>query len=237
MSFFSFLKREIRAVDLPGTGYQPLPRKDKQVKPPPKNPNSSSTTTERTLIMSDEIKTAVKEITKEHKNRIRTMHDNILSDLNHIESNIDRRTAIQTSSVQEILRIVHAYLKTYKKHTFYELNKLAETFLQEDPGTEITAGAYDQIKDLITSNNSTDLPDDITRYICDKLISCGYKKINNIKSTINSVVRDRLAANLIVLFEEMDENTVTVETVNIEELKKENASLKAKLAAIEALTK
>lgn len=181
--------------------------------------------------MSDVNKEALDSITKEHKDRIKEFHVKVMSDISESIKTLTEYSQVQSRLAIAGLMNVLDYFKSYRKLAYGELDKLAETFLQEDPGMEVTAGAYDQIKDLITSNNSTDLPDDITRYICDKLISCGYKKINNIKSTINAVVRDRLAANLTVLFEEMDENTVILETESNEELKKENASLKAELEA------
>jgi gas vesicle protein len=233
MSFFNFIERKLKPGDIPGTGYQPKPSTGKQVAPPPKNPNSSSTALERTLIMSNAKQEAVKAITKEHKDKIKLFHNEFTKYVKEFKDFLISEGRSETDEdVINTLKGILGYLKTYKNLTIYELESLCDNMLQEDPVQELTKDAYNLIKKIIVDNShdlSAELIKNIKSFISDSGYSVQVSRKNML--AIADIINVTVSRDVFSTIQLMDEEIVTVETDSMEDLKKENASLKAELEA------
>lgn len=188
--------------------------------------------------MTNVYKQAIKEITKAHKFKIKDFHNDILTEIHAFQADLQEQPHVDTRVVNMFITSVVGYLRCCRKLANNELDSLATSLLQEDPTQELTKDNYNKVK-LIVSEHHSELSNAVVEDIFDKVEFYTHTgKLKNrilLRKSITDVVKDTFDCDLLSLLEELDESVTTVETVSIDELKKENMRLKAMLDNIKTL--
>lgn len=186
--------------------------------------------------MTNVDKTVIKEITKQHKDKIRLYHNSIVEYVQDFkDSLVEEGKCYRDTSVTNALRDIVGYLKAHRKLVFKELDELTASLLQEEPTEELTKSAYNLIKKILTEHHRG-LSNEIISTICKNVDTYPdrWTNANLMKTAVVDIITSMFNKDLFVLLELLDENVVTTETVLIAGLKKENARLKAQLNAYNA---
>lgn len=180
----------------------------------------------------------IKEITREHRTRIKEFHNAVKADLlkkiTHELRVANNSGCVTTLSFLDYDKVTKDYLKMSRKMANNELNRLADELTQEDPSVSLTNDMYDELKEII-KEHSMELMADILHLVDTYTVFSipDQAKRASFNQTIRSNLTGIMSTRLLETYASMDEVVENHnDTFQIDELMAENAKLKKEIAIL-----